>query len=200
MQVLCVSAALFPCVFPVSPVYAACYSVFCLFSLFLRVPSPSHLQPLCFSPHPFRRIRREKWCDQIKLFIFGGCLAVASPVHLLSRSFAPKQVKLIHNHVCFLTGQNNILEVKLTWCYTVMIKCIYMLSVQMGLNLAFSGFMQRYFFLFCFYHTEITVLFIHIHYCHISFACNDCLKAATHCEVFCRQSLICWTDVWGFFS
>ena len=44
-------------------------------------------------------------------FLFGGCLAVASPVHLLSLSFAPKQVKLIHNRLRFLTGQIDIPEV-----------------------------------------------------------------------------------------
>ena len=55
-------------------------------------------------------------------FLFRGYL-VASPVHLLSLSFALKQVKLIHNHLCFLTGQINIPEVSLIWCYAVLIKC-----------------------------------------------------------------------------
>ncbi len=67
---------------------------------------------------------REIVCDHSlqNHFIFGGCLAVASPVHLLSLSFAPKQVKLITNGLYFLTEQIDIPEVKLSWCYTVMIK------------------------------------------------------------------------------
>lgn len=36
------------------------------------------------------------------------CLAVTSPLHLLSLSLAPKQMKLIPNHLCFLTGQLDI--------------------------------------------------------------------------------------------
>ena len=50
-------------------------------------------------------------------FLFVGCLAFASPLHLLSLSFAPKQVKLIH------IIQIDIPEVCLTWFYTVTIKC-----------------------------------------------------------------------------
>lgn len=42
--------------------------------------------------------------------IFGGCLAFASPLHLLL-SFLPKQVKFTHNHVCLLNGQIDITEV-----------------------------------------------------------------------------------------
>ena len=39
----------------------------------------------------------------------GGCLAVAS-IHLWSLSFAPKQLKMIHNHLFFLNGQIDILK------------------------------------------------------------------------------------------
>lgn len=38
-------------------------------------------------------------------------------------SFAPKQMKLIHNHLCFQNGQINIPEIYLTWFYTVTMKC-----------------------------------------------------------------------------
>ena len=37
-------------------------------------------------------------------FLFGSCLAVASPIHLLSLSFAPKQMKCIKNGFCFCNG------------------------------------------------------------------------------------------------
>ena len=46
-----------------------------------------------------------------KLLLFGGCLAFASPLHLLSPPFAPEQVKLIHNHLYFLNRQIDIPEV-----------------------------------------------------------------------------------------
>lgn len=51
--------------------------------------------------------------------LFGDCIAGASPVHL----FAPKQVKLIHKHLRFLTGWTDIPEAQWAWCYNVMIKC-----------------------------------------------------------------------------
>ena len=71
------------------------------------------------------RIRREQLSvsTTCKHSLFGGCLAFASPLHLLSFSFAPKQVKLTHNHLFFQNGQIDIPEVKLTWGYTVTIKC-----------------------------------------------------------------------------
>lgn len=34
--------------------------------------------------------------------VAGSCLAFASPLQLLSLSFVGQQVKLIHNHLCFL--------------------------------------------------------------------------------------------------
>lgn len=37
-------------------------------------------------------------------FIFQDFISVAFPVHLLSLSFARKQVEMIHNHLFFLTG------------------------------------------------------------------------------------------------
>lgn len=43
-------------------------------------------------------------------WLLGGCLGVVLPVHLLLLSFTPKQVLLIHNHLCFLTGQIDIPE------------------------------------------------------------------------------------------
>lgn len=36
---------------------------------------------------------------------------VASPVHLLSPSFAPKRVELIHDGLCFLNRQIDVTEV-----------------------------------------------------------------------------------------
>ena len=42
--------------------------------------------------------------------LLGDCLAAASPLHPLSLSLAPKQVKLIHNHLCFLNGQIDITD------------------------------------------------------------------------------------------
>ena len=41
----------------------------------------------------------------------GGCLAFASPLHLLSLSFVPKQLELNHNHLRCLNGQIDIHEV-----------------------------------------------------------------------------------------
>ncbi len=65
------------------------------------------------------RIRREMICGHHlqSNSIFEGCLAVASPVHLLSFSSAEQQLKWIHNHSRFLTGQINIPEVWLIFFY-----------------------------------------------------------------------------------
>lgn len=38
---------------------------------------------------------------------YQGCLAFASPLRLLSLSFAPEQVELIYNHSCLQNGHVN---------------------------------------------------------------------------------------------
>ena len=48
--------------------------------------------------------------SKVKDSLLGGCLGSASPLHLLSLSFVPKQVKLIHNDLCILNGQTDIPE------------------------------------------------------------------------------------------
>ena len=67
------------------------------------------------------RIRREQLSVATTCKIIP--LAFASPLHLLSLSLAPWQVKLIHYHLWFLNGQLDIPWVQLTWCYNVAIKC-----------------------------------------------------------------------------
>ena len=67
--------------------------------------------------HKLESVRRDKERAVVcghhiqKYSLFGGCLAFASPLHLLLLSFAPRQVKLIHRHLCFLNGQIDIPEV-----------------------------------------------------------------------------------------
>ena len=59
--------------------------------------TPDLLKNLCGYKHNY--ISNCLWPPHAKLFPFGGGLADASALHLLSLSLAPKQVKLIHNHL-----------------------------------------------------------------------------------------------------
>ncbi len=54
--------------------------------------------------------------------LVGGCLSVGFPVHLLSLSFAPKQEKLIHNHLCFQTE----VKVNISDCESVSLALVQM--------------------------------------------------------------------------
>ena len=58
---------------------------------------------------------QSQWIRRAKLSVANTCktirLAFASPLHLLSLSFATKQMTLIHNHLCLLNGQIDIPEV-----------------------------------------------------------------------------------------
>ncbi len=70
------------------------------------------------------RIRREQLSEppSAKPFPFWGVALLLSL--LFSLSFAPKQVKLIHNHSCFLTRQTDIPEVQ-SWVFYLQIVIAY---------------------------------------------------------------------------